>query len=188
MLHPDFPHKNPLLDDADERKTSADIGRNSAHSDDQQHKDLVTERSDLSTRGKLAAPKNTELTVSMDRNASTPFRGSPSVSPRRKKPHPGPIIIPASVNNKVTHSVTFSGSTTRPLSPPVRRDYHNAPIYTPPPMLSPRSIFFTGAACGTPRSAIPLTPGRLLLSGRKLSTTEPGKDEETETPVAFPEP
>lgn len=115
--------------------------------------------------------------------------GSPSaVSPRRKqRPHPGPIIIPASVNNKVTHSVTFSNSTVKQVSP-VKMGYHNPPIYTPPPMLSPRSIFFTGTTCATPRSAIPLTPGRLLLSARRLSTTAEGTKEEETDAVAIPEP
>ena len=111
-----------------------------------------------------------------------------AVSPRRKsRPHPGPIIIPASVNNKVTHSVTFSYSSVKPASP-VKMGYPHPPIYTPPPMLSPRSIFFTGTSTGTPRSAAPLTPGRLLLSARRSSSTLEGTKEEESEPIVIPEP
>ena len=129
-----------------------------------------------------------QISVVTMRDAGSPSTDQSAVSPRRKhRPHPGPIIIPASVNNKVTHSVTFSNSSVKPVSP-VRMGYPNPPIYTPPPMLSPRSIFFTGTSITTPRSAIPLTPGRLLLSARRLSaTTEAAKEEECE-PIAIPEP
>ena len=151
------------------------------------HEELSQTLAKDSTRNQTDRPSPNKVSVLTVNVNASPTKDSPAVSPRRKpRPHPGPIIIPASVNNKVTHSVTFSGSTTRPVSP-IKMDFHKAPIYTPPPMLSPRSIFFTGTSCGTPRSAVPLTPGRLLLSARRLSTTDGSKEEESE-PVAIPEP
>jgi len=130
-------------------------------------------------------PQISVVTTHEPGNSST---DQSAVSPRRKnRPHPGPIIIPASVNNKVTHSVTFSYSSVKPASP-VKMGYPHPPIYTPPPMLSPRSIFFTGTSTGTPRSAVPLTPGRLLLSARRSSSTLEGTKEEESEPIVIPEP
>eukprot|EP00795_Rhopilema_esculentum_P003206 gene3206-1521_t len=146
---------------------------------------IAVNEESTSQEGGTSPNKISVLAVNVTSNTS---KGSPAVSPRRKqKPHPGPIIIPASVNNKVTHSVTFTGSTTRAVSP-VRMEYHNAPIYTPPPMLSPRSIFFTGTTCATPRSAAPLTPGRLLLSSRRLSTADGVKEDVTDETMPILEP
>lgn len=70
------------------------------------------------------------------------FRNPPSTPPRKCRPKPDPIHIPCS---------TLSG---HPMSPP---------IYTPPPMLSPRSIFNITPRCG---GTTPLTPGRFFLGNR----------------------
>ena len=115
--------------------------------------------------------EKTDMHLTVD-NTPTSFKNPPAVSPageRKQRPHPGPIIIPPSLNNKISHNVSFAGTSSKLVSP-VKMPFHMAPVYTPPAMLSPRSIFFTGTSCGTPRSAQPLTPGRLLLSaGRRLS-------------------
>ena len=154
-------------------------------------RDKLTDSSKVSTGQSLNTKdfqSPSQISIITTHDAASPSRDQSAVSPRRKqRPHPGPIIIPASVNNKVTHSVTFSSSTVKPASP-VKMGYHNPPIYTPPPMLSPRSIFFTGTTCGTPRSAIPLTPGRLLLSARRPSATMEATKEEESEPMAIPEP
>ena len=89
------------------------------------------------------------------------FRNPSEVlSPRRKqRPKPEPLQIPDHV------STNF-----RPGSPKNRSRPCTPPIYTPPPMLSPHSIFSHIARPLTPRSSgipqLPMTPSRLLLSSR----------------------
>ena len=70
------------------------------------------------------------------------FKNPPSTPPRKPRHRPEPINISCS-------NLQFSGS----LSPP---------IYTPPPMLSPHSIFHTPRLVNTP-----ITPGRFFLSGNR---------------------
>lgn len=70
------------------------------------------------------------------------FKNPPVTPPRKPRPRPEPINLPCS-------NLQFSA----PLSPP---------IYTPPPMLSPHSIFHTPRLSGTPISA-----GRFFLSGNR---------------------
>ena len=82
-----------------------------------------------------------------------------SLSPNKKRNRPGPIVIPAAVNNRV-----YPNSKS-----PVKNIQNIAKvIYTPPAMLSPRSIFFNPPVA-IPR-ALPSTPGgRYLLSIRRNS-------------------
>lgn len=83
------------------------------------------------------------------------------VTPQRKR-RPEPLKIPPSAST--AYFSNHPGSPTnrnRPCSPP----------YTPPPMLSPHSVFSHVNAAGnlTPRSGLPqlpMTPSRLLLSSR----------------------
>ena len=94
-------------------------------------------------------------------DSSGVFRNpSEILSPRRKqKPKPEPLKIPDHV------STSF-----QPGSPKNRSRPCTPPIYTPPPMLSPHSIFSHIARPITPRSSgipqLPMTPSRLLLSSR----------------------
>lgn len=100
-----------------------------------------------------------------DNNSDGFFRNPAEImSPRRiKRPRPEPLTIPASVSTAFHTNRSGSPHThSRPTTPP----------YTPPPMLSPRSIFSHLSAAGnlTPRSGgppqLPMTPSRLLLSSR----------------------
>lgn len=76
------------------------------------------------------------------------FRNLPSTPPRKSRPKPEPIHIPR------------SALSCSPLSPP---------IYTPPPMLSPRSIYHINTPrCG---GATPLTPSRFFLGNRSRKST-----------------
>ena len=83
------------------------------------------------------------------------------VTPRQKKrPRPEPLTIPPSA------STTYYPN--RPGSP-VNRSRPCSPPYTPPPMLSPRSIYHVNSLGNiTPRLStslqLPMTPSRLLLS------------------------
>lgn len=108
------------------------------------------------------------------------------ISPNKKRPRPGPIIIPPAVNSR-----TMPNSTS-PLK--------NFPrgIYTPPAMLSPKSIFFNPPGL-TPRpTAVPTTPARLLLIRRNSSvdqreaplppTVSASSEEQASTEVVVPEP
>ncbi|XP_028396147.1 uncharacterized protein LOC114520130 [Dendronephthya gigantea] len=95
-------------------------------------------------------------------NNDNMFKNPPS-TPTRKRPRPGPI------------NISCSNFQYGPLSPP---------IYTPPPMLSPLSIFHPPKLVTTP-----ITPGRFFLSGnrsRKNSHEEDGAD--TSTEILMPEP
>lgn len=86
------------------------------------------------------------------------------VTPRRKqRPRPEPLTIPPSA------STTYFPN--RPGSP-VNRSRPCSPPYTPPPMLSPRSIYHVNSLGNiTPRLSaslqLPMTPGRLLLSSHR---------------------
>lgn len=86
------------------------------------------------------------------------------VTPRRKqRPRPEPLTIPPSA------STTYFPN--RPGSP-MNRSQPCSPPYTPPPMLSPRSIYHVPSLGNlTPRLSAslqhPLTPSRLLLSGHR---------------------
>lgn len=86
------------------------------------------------------------------------------VTPRRKqRPRPEPLTIPPSV------STTYFPN--RPGSP-VNRSQPCSPPYTPPPMLSPRSIYHVPSLGNlTPRLSaslqLPMTPSRLLLSNHR---------------------
>ena len=73
-------------------------------------------------------------------NNDNMFKNPPS-TPTRKRPRPGPI------------NISCSNFQYGPLSPP---------IYTPPPMLSPLSIFHPQKLVSTP-----ITPGRFFLSGNR---------------------
>ena len=83
------------------------------------------------------------------------------VTPRRKqRPRPEPLTIPPSVST--TYQAIRPGS-------PLSRSRPCSPPYTPPPMLSPRSIYHVSTTGNlTPRLAgsmqLPMTPSRLLLS------------------------
>lgn len=82
------------------------------------------------------------------------------VTPRRKRPRPEPLNIPPSASTTYFHN--------RPGSP-VNRSRPCSPPYTPPPMLSPRSIYHVNSLGNlTPRLSasiqLPMTPSRLLLS------------------------
>ncbi|XP_031550999.1 uncharacterized protein LOC116288367 [Actinia tenebrosa] len=101
------------------------------------------------------------------------------VTPQRKR-RPEPLKIPPSAST--AYFSNHPGSPTnrnRPCSPP----------YTPPPMLSPRSVFSHVNAAGnlTPRSMLPqlpMTPSRLLLSSRSCRSSIDGEEES----LTFPEP
>lgn len=98
------------------------------------------------------------------------LRPDVSLSPSnvKKTPRPGPIIIPPTINNKAIFS-TPMGRPTATLALP-----HS--IYTPPPMLSPKSVFFnpplsfqrvytpasTGYVCQTPRRVSKSIPQNVL--------------------------
>jgi len=81
-----------------------------------------------------------------------------TLSPNRKRPRPGPIIIPPAVNNRAIPT-TISPS----------RHFSSFPkgIYTPPAMLSPRSIFFNPPFA--PRNSMnpPQTASRIQLVKRR---------------------
>ncbi|XP_001638811.3 uncharacterized protein LOC5518889 [Nematostella vectensis] len=111
-----------------------------------------------------------------DKDNSVFRNPSDIVSPRRKRPRPEPLKIPPSVSTAYNSPASPHGRN-RTCSPP----------YTPPPMLSPRSIFSHVNAAGnlTPRSGVPpmpMTPSRLMLSARRLSSND--VDDE----LTFPEP
>ena len=82
------------------------------------------------------------------------------VTPRRKqRPRPEPLTIPPSASTNY-HS-------NRPVSP-INRSRPCSPPYTPPPMLSPRSIYHVNSLGNlTPRLSaslqLPMTPSRLQL-------------------------
>ena len=83
------------------------------------------------------------------------------VTPQRKR-RPEPLKIPPSAST--AYFSNHPGS-------PTNRNKPCSPPYTPPPMLSPRSVFSHVNAAGnlTPRSGLPqlpMTPSRLLLSSR----------------------
>ena len=83
-----------------------------------------------------------------------------AVIPRRKqRPRPEPLTIPPSA------STNYHGN--RPGSP-INRSRPCSPPYTPPPMLSPRSIYHVNSLGNiTPRLSAsyqpPMTPGRIQL-------------------------
>eukprot|EP00111_Clytia_hemisphaerica_P024886 TCONS_00073349-protein len=85
-----------------------------------------------------------------------------ALSPNRKRPRPGPIIIPPAVNNR---------SIPTTISPSRHFAAFPKGIYTPPAMLSPRSIFFN-PPFNAPRHHpnAPHTPGRMQLSKRRSSS------------------
>ena len=100
-----------------------------------------------------------------DKTSDGFFRNPAEILPRRMKqrPRPEPLTIPASVSTAYHSNRPGSPHALgRPASPP----------YTPPPMLSPRSIFSHVTMAGnlTPRSGgppqLPMTPNRLLLGNR----------------------
>lgn len=83
---------------------------------------------------------------------------SSALSPNKKRPRPGPIIIPPAVNNRSLVS-SISPSKSFPGFP--------KGIYTPPAMLSPRSIFFNPPGFG-PRYTMPThTPQRVHMVKRR---------------------
>jgi hypothetical protein len=86
--------------------------------------------------------KLADVTIKSEQPSShdSVFKNPPSTPPRKHRPRPEPIKISCS---------NLHG----PLSPP---------IYTPPPMLSPHSIFHTPRLGNTP-----ITPGRFFLSGNR---------------------
>ena len=86
-----------------------------------------------------------------------------SVSPGRKRPRPDPLIIPPAVNNR-----TLPNS----LSPSKALQPFPKSIYTPPAMLSPKSVFFNPPA-PAPRTNPPATPARFLLNIRRSSKWYP---------------
>ena len=84
--------------------------------------------------------KLADVTIKSENPSNNVFKNPPCTPPRKPRPRPEPINISCS---------NFHGQ----LSPP---------IYTPPPMLSPHSIFHT------PRiGTTPITPGRFFLSGSR---------------------
>ena len=104
-----------------------------------------------------AEPPHLRVETTADGSAPSPL-GS-TLSPNRKRPRPSPIIIPAAVNNR---SIPTTISPSRHLSFPKG-------IYTPPAMLSPRSIFFNPPFA--PRHGYQTTPvttsGRMQLGKRR---------------------
>ena len=104
-----------------------------------------------------AEPPHLRVETTTDGGVPSPL-GS-TLSPNRKRPRPGPIIIPAAVNNR---SIPTTISPSRHLSFPKG-------IYTPPAMLSPRSIFFNPPFA--PRHGYQTTPvttpGRMQLGKRR---------------------
>lgn len=85
---------------------------------------------------------------------------SSALSPNKKRPRPGPIIIPPAVNNRSMAS-SISPSKSFPGFP--------RGIYTPPAMLSPRSIFFNPPGFGPRVSIPPHTPQRMHLTKPRRS-------------------
>ena len=82
--------------------------------------------------------KLADVTIKSEQPSNNVFKNPPCTPPRKQRPRPAPINI---------------SELQYPLSPP---------IYTPPPMLSPHSIFHTPRLGSTP-----ITPGRFFLSGNR---------------------
>lgn len=101
---------------------------------------------------------------------------------RKQRPRPEPLTIPPSASTKYHCN--------RPVSP-VNRNRPCSPPYTPPPMLSPRSIYHVNSLGNvTPRLSAsytaPMTPSRIqLLSSHSHRSSDLTGEEEV---VPFPEP
>ena len=122
---------------------------------------VVTERRDTS------GPSHTQVKLEDNNNdqgkGEEPVFRNPAevvVTPRRKqRPRPEPLTIPPCASTKYQCN--------RPVSP-VNRNRPCSPPYTPPPMLSPRSIYHVNSLGNvTPRLSAsypaPMTPSRIQL-------------------------
>lgn len=129
---------------------------------------------DAGERRDVNGPSHTQNKLEDNNNAQEKgddglFRNPAEIPRRKQRPRPEPLTIPPSASTNYYSN--------RPGSP-LNRSRPCSPPYTPPPMLSPHSIYHVNSLGNlTPRLSAsyqpPMTPGRLQLLSSHSHRSKP---------------